>query len=512
MALTLQPIQRARRRLEQASGGPARTQVVLILALVLALDTADVSTIGAIAGRVETGLRIGNTELGLLAALPSLMVAIGTVPVGLATDRIRRMPLLTGGVIVWSLAEAASAIPSSFVGLLLVRLAVGAGSAPAGPTLTSVLGDYFPASDRARIWGLVLSGELIGAGFGFIVAGEVATLASWRWSFVALAVPGAAIAWMLRRRLPEPSRGGASRLEAGAREIVPAQAGIAAGSRNETPGEEPEEQFEASAAQQKVEERRIPPHERLVLHEDPRRMRLPQATRYVLLVRTNLILIVASALGYFYFDGVETFGTVFVGSRYGLPQGTAVLIVVAIGLAALVGVAGGGYLADRLLARGRLNIRIDLGALGFAGAAAMFLPALIIKPLGAAMPFYLAAGVFFAVRNPTLDAARLDVMHHRLWGRAEAVRSVLRRLVTASAPIAFGATASALGSGARRVSGVHGFGANVSGRGLWLTFLILLVALAAGGVLTALARRTYPRDVATAVASEEETCPPARAS
>jgi MFS family permease len=508
--VTPQPIKRARRRLEQASGGPARTRVVLILALVLALDTADISMIGAIAGKIETGLRIGNTELGLLAALPSLMVAFGTIPVGLATDRVKRVPLLTGGVIFWSLAEAASAAPSSFVALLLVRLAVGAGTAPAGPTLSSVLGDYFPASDRARIYGMILAGELIGAGFGFLVAGEVATVASWRWSFVALAVPGAWIAWLLHRRLPEPARGGASRLEVGAQELVPAAAG--AGGAGGTGGEEPEEKFEASAAQLEAEEEHIPPHEELVLHEDPRGMSLASATRYVLLVRTNVILIVASALGYFYFTGVETFATVFVGTRYGLPHGTAVLIVVAIGVAALIGVIAGGWLADRLLARGHLEARIDLGALGFVGAAALFLPALILQPLGAAMPFYLAAGVLFALRNPTLDAARLDVMHHRLWGRAEAVRTVLRRLMTAAAPIAFGAMATALGSGAGRLTGVHGFGASASSHGLWLTFLILLVMLLSGGVLTVLARRTYPRDVATAVASEEETCPPARAS
>jgi MFS family permease len=502
MAATLQPITRVRRRLEQASGGPARTRVVVILALVLALDTADVAAIGAIAGKLEVGLRIGNTELGLLAALPSLMVAIGTVPVGLATDRVSRVPLLTAGVLVWSLAEAASAVPSSFIGLLAVRLVLGAGTAPAGPTLSSVLGDYFPARDRARIYGLILSGELLGAGFGFLVSGEVAALLSWRWSFVALALPGAWIAWLLHRRLPEPARGGASRLQPGAREIR----GPAAG-----PEPEPAEEFEASAVQQEVEEQRIPPHEELVLHEDPQRMSLRLATRYVLLVRTNVILIVASALGYFYFQGVETFGTVFVRAHYGLPQGTAVLILVAIGAAALIGVVAGGQLADRLLARGMLNVRIDLGALGFIAAAAMFLPALLIKPLGAAMPFYLLAGVGFALRNPTLDAARLDVMHHRLWGRAEAVRSVLRRLMTASAPIAFGALASALGHG-RRVQGVHGFGATASGHGLWLTFLVLLVTLAAGGVLTIWARRTYPRDVATAVASEEATCPPSRAS
>jgi MFS family permease len=504
MASPLKPMTPLRRRLEQASGGPARARVVAILALVLALDTADVAVIGAIAGKVEVGLRIGNTELGLLAALPSLMVAVGTVPVGLWTDRVRRVPLLTAGVIVWSLAEAASALPGTFIGLLLVRLVVGAATAPAGPTLSSLLGDYFPARERARIFGLILSGELVGAGFGFLLAGEIASVVSWRWSFVALALPGLWVAWLLHRHLPEPARGGASRLQVGAAEIVtPGVEGEA-----HRFGESSNESFEASAVQREVARAHVQPDEDLVLHEGPQRMSLWQATRYVLRIRTNLILILASALGYFYFQGVETFGTVFIQSHYGLPSGVAVLVLVGIGVAALVGVVAGGQLADSLLARGRVNVRIDFGAVGFLAAAALFLPALLVRPLLAAIPFYLLAGIAFAMRDPTLDAARLDIMHHRLWGRAEAVRSVLRRLMTASAPIAFGALAGALGRG-RRLQGVHGFGAGSSGHGLWLTFLVLLAALVAGGLLTLLARRTYPRDVATAVASEQETCPPA---
>jgi hypothetical protein len=39
-------------------------------------------------------------------------------------------------------------------------------------------------------------------------------------------------------------------------------------------------------------------------------MTLWNAARYVLRVRTNLTLIVASALGYIYFSGVQTFGLV----------------------------------------------------------------------------------------------------------------------------------------------------------------------------------------------------------
>jgi hypothetical protein len=149
-------------------------------------------------------------------------------------------------------------------------------------------------------------------------------------------------------------------------------------------------------------------------------------------------------------------------------------------------------------------VRITIGGLSYLGAALLFLPGLLVRSLAVAMVFYVAAGIMFGSRDPPLDAARLDVMHHRLWGRAESVRTVLRRTMVASSAIVFGNLADRLGRG-RPLEGVHGFGAHARAYGMRMTFLILLVSLFGGGVLTLWARRTYPRDVSTTLASEEAT-------
>ena len=482
-------------RLHRVSGGPARSQVVLVLALVLALDSADLGTIGAIAGKLETALGISNAQLGVIAAVPSFMTALATIPIGFMADRFRRVPVLMAGVVVWAVGEGLSGLSQGFLMLLLLRIVVGVGSAPTGPTMVSLVGDYFPARDRAHIWGLVLSGELLGAGFGFLVAGEVASVLNWHWSFYVLSLPTLGVAYVVRRWLPEPARGGASRLERGATKIE----------TDQSVGEDPEEEeFEKTTVQREVAEGEVPARGELVLHRDPFQMSLWQAVVYTLRVRTNLVLIVASALGYFYFQGVQTFGIVFVRARFDVSHSTAVLFLVAIGLSSLVGVVASGWLADRLLRRGKVTIRITIGGLSYLGAALLFLPGLLVHSLGVAMAFYIAAGIMFGARNPPLDAARLDVMHHRLWGRAESVRTVLRRIMVASSAIVFGVVADQLGAG-RPLQGVHGFGASAGAEGMRLTFLLLLGTVFAGGVLTLLARRTYPSDVSTALASEEAT-------
>jgi MFS family permease len=486
-------------RLWGAAGGPVRGGVLLLLACVLALDSADVSMIGSIAGKLETALSLSNTELGLLASVPSLFAAAATFPFGVLADRVTRVPVLALGVIIWSAAMAASAAAGSSEILLLTRIGLGVATATAGPMISSLVGDYFPPPERARVYGLILSGELLGAGFGFVISGEVASALSWRAAFVTLAAPSVVIALALWRGLPEPARGGASRLERGATEFHTDAGGA------QTPQSEPEPEPEPTATQRKVDEQGVPAREELVLRSDPSRMTMWQATRYVLRIRTNPILIVATALGYFYLTGVQTFGLVFFTGRYRLSHSTGTLLLGLLGLGALAGVIAGGRLADRLVDRGRVNGRILVGGTSFLLAALLFAPALLMHPLALAMPFYVLAGAAFGAREPALDAARLDVVHHRLWGRAEAVRTLLRRVGVALAPLLFGLLADELASSRAHSNGQQAFGASASAAGLHATFLVLLALLALGGLLTFRARRTYPRDTATALASEEAT-------
>jgi MFS family permease len=488
-------------RLARLAGGPARARVILLLGSVLALQTADVATIGAVGRKLETSLSLDNTQLGLLAATPAIVAALATIPIGVYTDRINRVRIIWVSMLFWTLAQGASGFSPSFEFLLLTRLALGAATATAGPPVTSLVGDFFPANERARIWGLILSGELIGAGFGYLISGELASFGSWRYAFFALAGPSVLIALAVRRWLIEPARGGRGRIPRGATELTSG------------PGSGEEDEFEVTETQEQVEAQRFAPQPELVLHSDPERMSLWDATRYVLRIRSNVVLIVASALGYFYFTGVQTFGLVFFEERFHVAQGTATLLLMLLGIGGLVGVILGGRLADRLLHQGRINARIVVSGASYLLAAGLFLPGLLSGSIVVALPFFVAAAAAFGGREAPLDAARLDIVHHRLWGRAEAVRTFLRQAVIASAPIVFGLIADSLAPPAAhaKASGQTGFGANANAHGLRLAFLILLVTLAVGGVLTLFARRTFPRDVASALASETATDPVAAA-
>jgi MFS family permease len=156
--------------------------VIVLLASVLALSSADATTVGAAAAPLRHDLSISNTDIGLLVTVTSLVGALASLPFGVLTDRVRRTWTLAAAIVLWGGAMIWSATVPTFGQLLLTRVLLGAVTAAAGPIVASLVGDYFPSAERGRIYGYVLTGELVGAGFGFAVTGDIAAL-SWRAAF-----------------------------------------------------------------------------------------------------------------------------------------------------------------------------------------------------------------------------------------------------------------------------------------------------------------------------------------
>jgi predicted MFS family arabinose efflux permease len=450
-------------------GGAERTRVIVLLAAVLALSSADTSTVGASATPLREALHISNTDVGLLVTVTSLVAAVASLPFGVLADRVRRTWTLGGAIVLWGAAMIWSALVPTFDDLLLARLFLGGVTAAAGPLVASLVGDYFPAAERGRIYGYVLAGELAGAGVGFAVTGDLAAL-SWRAAFLILALPAFVLAWLIFR-LPEPARGGRDAL-------------ASAQSRS---AEEPADADPATDAQRLARERGLDPDPELLLTRDPRRLGVIAATRYVLRIRTNVVLILASACGYFFLAGVQTFGVEFVTKQYRIGQALGTLVLLVVGVGGIGGVLVGGALGDLLLRRRYLGGRILVSAVAATAAVVLFVPALFTRTAFTALPYITFAAFALAAQNPPLDAARLDIMVPLLWGRAEGVRTFLRTLAQALAPLLFGGVSDYVFGGGRF--------------GLQWTFTLMLLPLAASAYFLYKALPTYPRDVATAAAA-----------
>jgi MFS family permease len=472
--------QAASRRLVVASGGPARTRIVLVLGSVLALSSADTATVGAAAVQLRHALGIGNTDIGLLVAVTSVVGAVFSVPFGVLADRARRTWILAIAIVIWGVAMVWGATAGSFDQLLFDRIWLGAVTAATAPTVASLVGDWIPGSERGKIYGYILTGELVGAGVGFAVTGDIAAL-SWRAAFVILALPAFFLAWLVFR-LPEPARGGQG--------VLPPEPGYGppagAAERPESQTQPESQPHGPNDAQRLAQERGIAPDPGLLKLASGRRMTFWAAVKYVLRVRTNVALIVSGACGYYFLAGVETFGVEFVRGQYGVGQVLANLLLLVVGAGAVVGVLAGGPLGDALLHRGHLSGRVTVAAVAAVATVLLFIPALLTRSALTALPYVVLAAVALSAQNPPIDAARLDIMPAWLWGRAEGVRNFVRTGAQALAPVLFGLVSQ------------YVFGGGNSG--LRWTFWVMMIPLSASAVFLFAASRRYPVDVATAAA------------
>lgn len=468
----------ARDHLSTILGGPARARVVVLFAAVWALNSADVSTVGASATELERSLHIGNTDVGLLVTISAVVAVLVSFPIGMLADRVRRTWLLGLSVALWGVAMFWSASVHTFHELLIARLFLGLVTATAGPVVSSMIGDFFPSADRGKIYSFVLTGELLGVGIGFAVTGDVAAF-SWRAAFVLLGLPAFGLAWLLFR-LPEPVRGGLHPLTVGATSFP---------SRHRPPtstARAPQEPPLETHAQQLASRRGLAPNPAAVLRQDPRRMKPLQVVRYLLHIPSNVVLIIGSAGVYYYLTGVQTFAAEFVHKQYDMSQALSNFLILLLGVGAIGGVLAGGAIGDALLRRGYLNARVLISAIVSAMTVLLFIPALLTRNWVTAVPYLVLASMALSAQNPPLDAARLDIVPGRLWARAEGLRTSLRTVAQALAPVAFGGFADLLGGG--RV-------------GLQWAFLIMLLPLAVNAVALFKTMRLYPQDVANAAAA-----------
>lgn len=471
-------LDRARGAIERRLGGRARALVIGALAAVLALDTADSSAIGSMAKLLGRHFGVSTSRIGLLVTVSSGASAIGTLAFGWLADRAVRTRVLAAAILGWGAVCVLSGVAPSYGWLLVSRVALGLAVGAALPLTASLVGDWFPPRERARVYGWILAGELFGTAIGFAVAGELASF-WWRLGFLSLAVPAPFLAWALRR-LPEPARGGADRIPRGA-------ARLGAGGREGAPADAVEPP--GNAMRERVRAAGIRPDEAALRGQDPGDRSLWRAFVYVLRVRTNLVLIAGSALAYYFFASVRVFGLEFLSDRFRVGHAAATWIIIGLGLGGLAGVWAGGHAADALLDRGRLRARPWVVVGGLLATAALFAGALLVgAPWLALGLFFLAAAAFGAV-NPPLDAARLDVVPPSLWGRAEAVRAFFRDVGEGAAPFVFGWLSGAV------------LGGGVAG--LRRAFLVMIGPLLAAGLVAAVALRTYLRDVATADAQAQ---------
>lgn len=181
---------------------------LLVLFGINTMNFFDRQILGAVTEPIRKEWMLTDSQMGLLGTAFTLLYAAAGVPLGRLADRWLRTRLLSLGVAAWSLLTAASGLAWNFWSLFVTRLGVGVGEAGCAPAANSLIGDFYPASQRGRALSVFMLGLPVGLFLSYWVSGRVAQAYGWRAAFYVACIPGLALAALILL-VQEPARGAA---------------------------------------------------------------------------------------------------------------------------------------------------------------------------------------------------------------------------------------------------------------------------------------------------------------
>jgi MFS family permease len=351
---------------------------MVVLALVNLVDQADMAILRAVLPLLEVEWSLSDLQLGLLGFAFVFVNTIATVPAGWVADRYRRTRVMGWTLLSWSGLIALSATAVNYVNLLFARAVMGVGQSVDDPAATSLLGDYYPARQRARAFSLQQASLFVGSGLGLALGGLVATTWGWRWAFAVVGMPGSLVA-VLAFRLREPMRG-----------------------ESDLPDDHPDLVTPPEAA----------PVERVPIRQLARRMRVELVAELKMIfgIRTMRYILVGVSALLFTVSGIAFWLNVYHTRYSGMTLGQANnFTAIVLGLGGAIGTFGGGALADRVYRNGPSG-RIVLVVWSSIACAVLFMTSFAVDVVPVRLALQFIGVVSAAGAVPALRASMLDVI------------------------------------------------------------------------------------------------------
>jgi MFS family permease len=181
-----------------------RRTAILILILSGTVNYLDRATLAVANPLIREDLGLNVAGMGLLLSAFLWAYAFSQLPAGALVDRLGPRRLLTIGLIVWSLAQTAAGLVTSFGLFVVARIALGIGESPQYTSATRVVRDWFNVRERGLPIGLVATSPFIGQALAPPLLTAMMLTFGWRWMFVVMGGVGLVVAaiWFVFFREP----------------------------------------------------------------------------------------------------------------------------------------------------------------------------------------------------------------------------------------------------------------------------------------------------------------------
>ena len=200
-----------------------------VLTLMNFLNYIDRQALPVVAPAMQRELGLTDTELGAMEAALLLSFTILAPLFGRLGDRYSRTRLMATAAVVWSIATGVTAwvdrspvlppalqlhlpffgvlaLSSLALGLCCVRAVVGVGESSYSTITPTLIADYFPLKRRATALGVFQAAIPMGFALGYVLGAVLAHYFGWRLAFMIVGLPGLIVSIFVWK-LTEPQRG-----------------------------------------------------------------------------------------------------------------------------------------------------------------------------------------------------------------------------------------------------------------------------------------------------------------
>ncbi|MCX7620472.1 MAG: MFS transporter [Acidimicrobiales bacterium] len=203
----------------QGITGGASVYPLLILFGLNAVDELDRTAFGVLLPDIQDHFGLDLSGILTVVAVVLGISLLLQVPIAHYADRTNRVRLALIGACAWAFFSFTTGLAVAVWMLYVTRTGSGLGKAVNDPTHNSLLADYYPVQQRARVYSFHRAANAIGQFLGPLLGGLLAYYFTWRTPFFVFAVP-TVILVVLGLRLREPVRGAQERRAMGATEDV----------------------------------------------------------------------------------------------------------------------------------------------------------------------------------------------------------------------------------------------------------------------------------------------------
>jgi MFS family permease len=139
---------------------------------------------------LSTEFGLDPVQQGYLLSAFLWVYVVLLIPAGVVLDRLGTRRLVALAVPLWSLATAFSALSFGYVSLLVTRVLLGVGEAPAYPACVRAVREWAPQRERVLATAIFGAGSNFGIAVSAISISLLISLAGWRAAFIASGAVG----------------------------------------------------------------------------------------------------------------------------------------------------------------------------------------------------------------------------------------------------------------------------------------------------------------------------------